>query len=155
LSRCERDAEEVTVAKAPTEFLNVDIDLKSRMDPDPLIQALGSKILSQRIGKIGRAHWVRLTLARQPTTPGDAILRFAKLVTNLSGKGRSIWANALSRELDIGIQGGFEPPNAEWVLERNVMKAAAQLGAQVRITVYSANLLQEGSDRVSKGSCCI
>jgi hypothetical protein len=135
------------VARIQTKFLNVDIDLKSVTDPDPFVQALGSKVLSQRIGKVGRAHWVRLMLVRQPTSPTDVILRFAKLVAKLSSKDRAIWLNAITREFDIGIQGGFEPTSAEWVLERNVVEAVARLGARVRITVYSPDLLAGDSQR--------
>jgi hypothetical protein len=36
--------------------LNVDIDVKSVTDPGPFLQALGSQVLFQRIGKVGRAE---------------------------------------------------------------------------------------------------
>src|SRR5262249_49352125 len=95
--------------------------------------------LSQRIGKVGRAHWVRLILARQPSTPAHAILRFTKLVAKLSSRIRAIWVNAVSKEFDIGIQAGFEPSSAEWILKTNVVDALARLGTHVRITVYPPN----------------
>jgi hypothetical protein len=88
------------MTKAPTEFLNIDIDLRSVTDPTPFIDALGKKVLSQRIGKDGRAHWVRLILAGQPAGPGDAILQFAKFVAELPPKIRAIWQNAVSKEFE-------------------------------------------------------
>ena len=138
------------MTKAPTEFLNVDIDLRSVADPTPFIDALGRKVLSQRIGKDGRAHWVRLMLAGQPAGPGDAILQFAKFVAELPPTIRAIWENAVSKEFDIGIQAGFEPSSAEWVLDRKVVEAAARVGARVRITVYSANFDLGSSEGPSK-----
>ena len=84
-------------------------------------------------------------LGRQPNKPAGVILRFAQLVAKSSPKNRAIWAKAISKEFDIGIQGGFEPTSAEWVLEPNVVNTAARLGAGLRITVYSPDLLQEGS----------
>jgi hypothetical protein len=128
------------MTKIRTEFANVDIDLKSIRDPEPFLGALGSRVLWQRLGKVGRAHWVRLMLSRQPTSPADAILSFAKLVTKLPPAARAVWDTAVRREFDIGIETGVEPNVAEWVLEPKVMKAATELGAQLRITVYAPNL---------------
>jgi hypothetical protein len=121
-----------------TLFLNVDLAVKSIAEPSPFIQALGRAVLCQRIGKAGRAHWIRIMLSRQPKSPEDAIRSYAALVSRMSGKARTIWDKAISKELDIGIQAGFEPTSAEWVLERRVVDAMARLGARVRITVYAA-----------------
>ena len=124
-------------ASQPTEFLNVDIDLNSIEDPEPLVRGLGSRVFPDQLGKFKRQHWVRFMLARQPLSPEDAILGFAKLVSKLPANARRIWNNATHKEVDIGIQSGFQPKPAEWVLEPAVIKAAARLGAQIRITVYS------------------
>ena len=126
-----------SMPKARTHFLNVDIDLKSVADPEPLVQALGRVVLCQRVGRVGRAHWVRFMLSRQPTSPTDAILGFAKLMAKLPDDRRAIWNKAKSKEFDIGIEGGFEPFSAEWVLEPRVIEAIAELGARLRITVYA------------------
>jgi hypothetical protein len=79
-------------------------------------------------------------LARQPRNPTDAIVGFASLVAKLSPPDRAAWVNAESREFDIGIQAGFDPFAAEWVLERGVIEAVARLGGRVRLTVYAAEL---------------
>jgi hypothetical protein len=129
------------IPKTPTQFLNVDVDLKSIVDPGPFVLALGSQVICQTISKTRRMHRVRLTLVYQPKGPADAILRFSKLFTKLPEEKQAIWLNAVSKEFDIGIQAGFEPTAAEWLLERKVVEAAAQLGAQVRITVYSSELV--------------
>jgi hypothetical protein len=135
------------VSRTRTAFLNVDIDLKSIEDPTSFVQALGSKVLPQSLGKVGRAHWVRLELARQPRSPADAILGFAQLVAKLPPRDRAAWANAASRELDIGIRAGFEPASAEWVLEAGVVEAIVRLGARLRITVYSPEMRSRRSGR--------
>jgi hypothetical protein len=128
------------MAKSRTRFLNVDLDVKSVAELDPLIKALGSAVLCQRVGKVGRAHWVRLMLSRQPASPTDAIVGFAKLVTKLPDDRRAIWNNARSKEFDIGIESGFEPFSAEWVLERRVIELIAELGGRLRITVYAPDV---------------
>jgi hypothetical protein len=128
------------MAKSRTRLLNVDIDVKSVAEPEPLIKALGWPVLCQRVGKVGRAHWVRFMLSRQPASPADAILGFAKLVTKLPDDHRAIWEKAQSKEFDIGIESGFEPFSAEWVLERRVIEVIAELGARLRITVYAPDV---------------
>jgi len=120
--------------------MNVDLDLKSTQDLGPLVHALGARVRLTHVQKSGRLHWCRVMLSRQPKSPTDAVLAFAKLLAKLSKRRQAIWAQAKSREFDIGIQGGFEPDSGEWVLEPSVIQAAARLRAQVRITVYSAAL---------------
>ena len=136
-------------ASQPTEFLNVDIDLNSIEDPEPLVRGLGSRVFPDQLGKFRRQHWVRFMLARQPLSPEDAILGFAKLVSKLPANAKRIWNNATHKEFDIGIQSGFQPKPAEWVLEPTVIKAVARLGAQIRITVYSPEVERRKTGRAS------
>jgi hypothetical protein len=123
----------------PGAFLNVDLDIKSRVDPHVMIDAWNGRMLPQRIPLPGR-HWVRLMLATQPKSPADAIRRYAKLVRALPPRARAVWTQA-SKELDIGVQAGFEHRSAEWVLDPSVVEAIAAMGARVRFTVYSPLLI--------------
>jgi len=74
---------------------------------------------------------------------------FAKLVSKLPANAKRIWNSATDKEFDIGIQGGFQPKPAEWVLEPTVIKAVARLGAQIRITVYSPEVESLTTGRAS------
>jgi hypothetical protein len=120
----------------PAEFLNVDFDIKSKTDPAMLVEAWGARVIGIHTARLGRRYWLRLSLSPQPKSPNDAIRRFAKLVRGLSSQARTVWT-AASKEIDIGIQAGFERRSGEWVLDPRVVQAAADLGAHVRITVYS------------------
>jgi hypothetical protein len=120
----------------PAEFLNVDFDITSKTDPAILVEAWGARVM----GRLGRRYWLRLSLFPQPKNPSDAIRRFAKLVRGLSPQARTVWAQA-SKEIDIGIQAGFERRSGEWVLDPKVVQAAAELGAHLRFTVYSPLLI--------------
>jgi hypothetical protein len=99
-------------------------------------------------GKRGRRHWLRLTLARQPNSPADAIRSFAKLVQRLPRPAAMIWARA-AKEFDIGIQAGFGRRSAEWVLEPEIIRTVVDLGAHLRLTIYSPLLLidEDGAAR--------
>ncbi len=138
----------------PAEFLNVDFDIKSNSDPAILMKAWGARAVMGDIDKLGRRYWLRLSLFPQPKNPSDAIRRFAKLVRSLSPQARRVWAQA-SKEIDIGIQAGFERGSGEWVLDPRVVQAAAELGAHLRFTVYSPLLIideEKASLRRKRGS---
>lgn len=124
----------------PAGFLNVDFDIKSNTDPAILMEAWGARAVMGDIDRLGRRYWLRLSLFPQPKNPSDAIRRFAKLVRGLSPQARRVWAGA-SKEIDIGIQAGFERRSGEWVLDPKVVQAAAVLGAHLRFTVYSPLLI--------------
>jgi hypothetical protein len=51
-----------------------------------------------------------------------------------------MWARA-AKEFDIGVQAGFERRSGEWVLEPEIVRTVADLGAHLRLTVYSPLLL--------------
>ena len=134
----------------PAEFLNVDFDIKSNTDPAILEEAWGARVIGIHSARLGRRYWLRLSLFRQPRNPSDAIRRFAKLVQELPPQARTVWAQA-SKEIDIGIQAGFDRRSGEWVLDPKVVRAAADLGAHVRFTVYSPLILMDEA-RQSKES---
>ena len=124
-----------------SEFLNVDLDVKSTVDPAPLRAALEKRLHSMHApDRDGRRYWIRMTLARQPTDPADAILGFSKVLSKLPPKAKAVWAHA-TKELDVGIQSGTELRSAEWVLDPKTVEAAARLGASIRLTVYSPMIL--------------
>ena len=133
----------------PAEFLNVDLDIKSKVDPGILVEAWDNQVIPH-LDKWGRRHWLRIMLTSQPRNPTEAIRRFAKLVRGLPTRGRTIWTQA-SKEFDIGIQAGFERRSGEWVLEPELIQTVADLGAQVRLTVYSPLLvIHENAKRKSR-----
>jgi hypothetical protein len=115
----------------------VDLDLKSVRDPKPLLEAWGHRVMPIHEDKVGRRHWLRLTLATQAKSPEEAIRRFCTLVESLPETGRAVWDKAASKEFDVGIQAGFNSRASEWVLEPKVVEATAAVGARLRLTVYS------------------
>ncbi len=124
------------MAEVITTFVNVDLDIKSPTDLKDLTAAFARKTTAIHSGRSGRRHWVRLELLRQPRTPDEGIKRFADLALSLRGTAREAWDNG-TKEFDIGIEAGSEPNPAEWVIGSRTLQAAASVGAELRITVYS------------------
>ena len=134
-----------------SEFLNVDLDLKSTADLEPLVRAFGRRVMTLHLGRVGRKHGVTLELLRQPKTPNEGILGFARLVTALPRRAREIW-NGATKEFDLGFQCGLERSSAQWVLHPDVVQAAARVGARIRFTMYSPQLvIDAAAAAASKG----
>ena len=111
-----------TVKMFPSEFINVDLDIKSRSNLDFLVNAWKGGAIRMHTPKLGRQHWLRLELLPQPKSPAEAIRRIGKLVGGLSTRGRTVWRRAQSKEFDIGIQAGFERRSGEWCSIRSLSK---------------------------------
>jgi hypothetical protein len=114
-----------------TEFLNVDLHLKSVENLEAVCEAFGRAVMVLHRDKVGRNHWLVLELSRSPKTPSEAIRRFAGLGARLRGRAKAAWV-ASDKELDIGFQGGFEPDSVEWVV-----------GVRLRLTLYSPRQLMK------------
>src|SRR5262245_12572196 len=95
----------------PAKFLNVDLDIKSKLDHAVLVKAWRKTCVLQSLpmdtDKAGHRHWLRGMLPVGPRNPTDAIRRYAKLVRGLPEEARIVWDRA-SKELDIGVQAGFD-----------------------------------------------
>jgi hypothetical protein len=115
----------------------VDLDIKSNKNLQPLLNALNSRVFQLHSGRMGRQHWVRLELSRQPKTPDEAIRRFCRWVETLPPAAKKVWNDASHREFDIGIQAGGTPA-AEWLLDQLTLKRVAMVGGQIKVTVYCA-----------------
>lgn len=123
------------------EFVNVDLDIKSFSDLSVIVTAWDNRVIPNYLDNSSRQHWLRVMLTSDPKSPADAIRRFAKLVRGLPKRARTTWAQATSKEFDIGIQAGYEARAGEWVLEADDLQAVADMGGSVRFTVYSPFLL--------------
>jgi hypothetical protein len=121
---------------SPEFFLNVDLDIESTDDLAPLARAFGERVfVLERPG--GRASF-ELSEPVSPTEPDALILEFARMVNALPPAARGVWDRATRRALDIGIQSGHRPPNqATYRLTPETLRAAADIGAEIAITVYA------------------
>jgi hypothetical protein len=129
----------------PSEFIAVDLDIKSRSDLSILVNAWDKRAILDYLDNSRNRHWLRVFLTSQPKSPTDAVRRFAKLIHGLPRQARTVWTRATSKEFDIGIQAGYEGRSGEWVLEPEVLQTVSDLGGRLRITVYSPLLLTDAN----------
>lgn len=120
-----------------TQFLNVDLNIFSKSDLEPLVIAMGKKVSVNYVGREKRTYSAHMDLAiGNPKSPESAILQFCKLIRELPAEARELWNGAKSRSFDIGVE-SRGPMRYYWFsLAPKTIMAAAEISAQIAVTVY-------------------
>ena len=129
-----------------TAFLNVDFDLESSADLQPLITAFGRRVIVLQAGRERRRFVAHLELASAPKTADQAIRRFVKLIEGLPESERQIWDVASVRDFNIGVEAGHEPRAFEIALEAATVTAASSVNARIVLTVYAPDAEANAAD---------
>jgi len=119
-----------------THFLNVDLDIQSRFDLQPLVSALDKKAYALRLERVKRTYFASLEVEKATQDVDAAIRAFCKLIQRLPEAERRHWHDAKIREFNIGTQAGMSSTVGEFLVKAETVKAAAALEARIGITVY-------------------
>lgn len=119
-----------------TKFLNVDLDLYSKSDLEPLVSALGKNVFVLSSGREGRKFSAHLELSSSPASADAAIRGFVVLMLRLPRAARRLWNEATSRTFNVGIQGGRIPRCYELEIAPRTIREVASLKANLVVTVY-------------------
>lgn len=91
-----------------THFLNVDLDIHSKSDLQPLVAVLGEKVLVLHVGRHKRTYHGHLEVTK--LKDADQTIRvFCALIQELPRAERKMWNDAKLREFNIGVQGMAKP----------------------------------------------
>jgi len=124
---------------SPACFLNVDLEIISRSALEPLVNALGRRVLTLYLGPEFELNKAVLEISGQANSPDSCILNFCKLIRSLPPRERALWNAAKSRTFDIGIEAP-EPGRTYWSpISAKAVRAAAEVNARIAISVYNAN----------------
>jgi hypothetical protein len=126
-----------------TLFLNVDLDIRSRIDLQPLVDAMGKRAIVLYVGRFKRTYQARLELSgshlpreKHSQSPELFIRRFRKLIHGLPPDAKRLWDGAKAREFDIGIESG-KPHKYYWFdLSPSALQAALEVNAHISVTIY-------------------
>lgn len=120
-----------------TLFRNVDLDIYSQSDLQPLVTALGDHVIDLYVGRVRRTYEAHLELNyRRGQTANSVILGFCKLINRLPPMERTLWNRAKIRSFDIGIDVPKRDRHFWIAVSPEAVQAAAETGAQIAITVY-------------------
>lgn len=120
-----------------TRFLNVDLDVYSRSNLQPLVAALGSKVFVLYAGRDKRTYSAHLELARDPKNADASIRGFCALVKSLPRAQRALWNAARVRDFNIGVQAAMHPFSYKIELAPDTIKAASEINSRIVFTVYA------------------
>lgn len=120
-----------------TTFLNVDLDLQSRYDLQPLIEALSPVIEPLGVWQTGRTHCAFLELVRQPKNADSAIRKMAGVINGLPRAKRKLWDATKSRIFNVGIEAGMTQGTYVEDVSPETVTLVSKLGAHICFTVYS------------------
>jgi hypothetical protein len=118
-------------------FLNVDLDVYSRSDLQPLVSGFGDKVFALYVGRERGTYSANLELAGYEPSADSTIRTFCELVRALPKTERAMWNAAKRREFNVGLQAGLEPLTCdEFRIETQTLKAVAELGGVIVLSVY-------------------
>jgi hypothetical protein len=133
-------------------FLNVDLDVYSRSDLQPLVNGFGKKVDPLYVGRERRRYSAHLELAGIQRPSADATIRaFCSLIRALPKMERELWSGAKMREFSIGVQAGRQPFACDFRIEAQTVKAVADLGAAIVLTVYGPERVKRRKASTTSG----
>lgn len=120
------------------QFLNVDLEIESSQDLQPLIDDLGEDVSVLHHGKNGRKfNFVSFELKTAGKRDVDEIiLSFCLFIKNLSPGAKLIWDKCHSKRLDAGFQSGAFPGAYQTEIRADTIAQVAEIGASIVITIY-------------------
>ena len=120
-----------------THFLNVDLDIYSKRDLQPLVDRLGHKVRVLFAGREKNKFSAHLEIASNPNTADATIRAFCRLLDDLPQLERKIWDVAIVRSFSVGVQAEIGSPVRDFQIKQGTVTAAANVGAEIVLTIYA------------------
>ena len=121
-----------------THFLNVDLDIYSKRDLQPLVERFGPKVFALYIGRERGKFCAHLEVVKNVRTADATLWAFCGLIQSLPKPERALWNAATVRSFSIGIQAGTQPNSRDFTIRPKTVEAVSLLGAQIVLTIYAA-----------------
>ncbi len=121
-----------------THFLNVDLDIYSRRDLQPLVKTFGKKVNVLYVGRDRGKYSARLEVAGLTKTANSTIRAFCRLIERLPDRARRLWNNATTRSFSIGVQAGTHPNPCDFTIQQRTIRAVSEVDAEMVLTIYAS-----------------
>ena len=120
-----------------THFREVDLDIVSSSNLQPLVTVMGKAVFVLQVGRAGRTHSAHLELAAVTSSADSTIRRFCTLIQALPRTVRQLWNTARIRDFNIGVQAAGQPHSFEIALSADTVKTVSKIGARIVFTIYA------------------
>lgn len=118
------------------EFLNVDLEVISKVDPTPLAKSLNKKAGVQYCGRLERDYLAAFGSWCLTRSLERKLAAFCDLLEALPPPAAHIWKQASRRTFDIGVGSGNERPALALRITPATLARVTALGATIAVTVY-------------------
>lgn len=120
-----------------THFLNVDLEIESHQNLQPIVEGLGDKVMNLYCGKAQDHYLATFELSDVSAADPDSIIsNFCLLIENLEDEGKKLWDSAFAKVFDIGYEAGLQPSSYSSEISPGTIKKISMLGASIRVTIY-------------------
>ena len=124
-----------------THFLNVDLDVYSRNDLQPLVSRLGGKVSVLYVGRERKRYSAHLELTKVTSSADSTISAFCRLIQTLPKAEMNLWTAATRRSFSVGVEAGETPTTRDFVIRPKTVKAVSELAAEIVFTIYAPEQL--------------
>lgn len=129
------------------EYLNTDLQIESLADLAAIVEEFGGDVLVLFNGRPGEHNMVVFETNDVRSDADETINHFCRLIENLSPQARAAWNECVSREFDIGYQGGDSGSSFRSELRATTIKRVAALDAHITVTIYPAYTTSEAESK--------
>lgn len=120
----------------PMQFLNVDLEIRSRCRPTAVLSEFGERVLVLHDGKVAGGYLTVVELRSCPKGERRVLAEVLSLLAGLSPKGKAELARARVKRIDIGYA-QVHGEQFERVFSPAVLREVADLGCELGITLYA------------------
>jgi hypothetical protein len=124
-----------------THYLNVDLDIYSRYDLQPLVSRLGRKVSVLYVGRESKRYCAHLELANVTSSANSTIHAFCRLIQALPKAELHLWNVATKRSFSVGVQAGETPTTCDFAIRAKTVKAVSEVAAEIVLTIYAPEQL--------------
>jgi len=118
-------------------YLNVDLEVRSRANLMPLVDALRPRLFVLNARRVRGAFFASFEISGLTLPPDAAIRRFAQVLSGLPPSVRRLWKSAHDRVFDIGLERTAGRGIFSLALRPETVKTIARMNARVAFTLYS------------------
>ena len=116
-------------------FLNVDLDIRAPSGLWDLVVGLSRTTFALQLNE----EFASLELIDQPTSPDDAIKRFAEALSSITVDLKQVWDNSTSRCFNIGFSSSTGGTPLHYAISEKSIATVRELRASIVVTIYSTS----------------
>jgi hypothetical protein len=121
-------------------FLNVDLEIESHEDLQPIVRSFGDRVCNLYYGQDSGHYLATFELSDIAVIDADAIVyNFCLLIESFDRSAKSLWDRALTKVFDLGYGSASESSSYSSALSAETISKVAALGASIRVTIYASS----------------